>query len=304
MAAHRTWAMKRIHITIWAFGPEPIGRSLCHLKIKIKLQQILGLCNSKIGGKKLEDVGMEESKQKLEMEVAPALIAVHPNQNSISVSVGSDILVFSLRGFAELYVVDILGCDYKGPVLMDKKAVPILSHYCSTITRLEFSPDGQYIVTADRDFKIRVTVFPKEPLNGAHEIQSFCLGHTEYISCITFVRLWDYTSGSLIDTCDVWTKAGLSNCNKEREEIMPAITDLCATSDGSLRVLDDLEIPGSKPLLQELQGKTTISKEAFFTAAEAVKTAVRNLLIKKQYLEERRELRKKERSDKKSRKLA
>ncbi|KAI8021581.1 hypothetical protein LOK49_LG03G00762 [Camellia lanceoleosa] len=25
----------------------------------------------------------------------------------------------------------------------------------------------------------KVTVFPKKPLDGAHEIQSFCLGHTE-----------------------------------------------------------------------------------------------------------------------------
>lgn len=69
-----------------------------------------------------------------------------------------------------------------------------------------FSPDGRFIVSADRDSKIRVmlqhhfnklklplinfvsdviwflckvSVVPKDPLKGAHEIQSFCLGHSE-----------------------------------------------------------------------------------------------------------------------------
>ena len=82
----------------------------------------------------------------------------------------------------------------------------------NTIILQDFSPDGQYIISADRDFKIRVrmifyvlliqwfgiwmcpaissaltpyciwlqvTNFSKECLKGAHEIQCFCLGHTE-----------------------------------------------------------------------------------------------------------------------------
>ncbi|GFP92313.1 tRNA (guanine-n(7)-)-methyltransferase non-catalytic subunit wdr4 [Phtheirospermum japonicum] len=424
----------------------------------------------------MEDNHMEESDQKLEIEVAPALISVHPDQISVSVSVGSDLRVFNLRDgsgvklldnneghkdsirairysksgklfvsagddklvkiwdtnywrcfcsvvsekrvtsiaisidemfvcfadkFGVVYVVDIRDYDYENPALINKKAVPILSHYCSIITGLEFSPDGQYIVTADRDFKIRVTVFPKEPLNGVHEIQSFCLGHTEFVSCLAFVsnqdyphgllvsgsgdstvRLWDYTSGSLLDTCDVGTKAGFLNSNQGQVEIVPAVTDLCATSDGSLiavaiqslpgvmllrcdlsartlsiakvvdvksetfiptsigpassfpllwmvmgastihsndstplarvrvvsgfgpdqseSVLDDKEIPGAEPLLQALQGKLSIGEAAFATSTEAVKTAMRNLLIKKQYSSERRELRKKGRNDKKN----
>ncbi|KAK6164655.1 hypothetical protein DH2020_001519 [Rehmannia glutinosa] len=371
----------------------------------------------------MEDNHMEENEQKLEKEVAPALIAVHPNQLSVTVSIGSDLRVFNLHDgsgaklldengghkdsirairvsekrvtslaisndemfvcfadkFGMLYVVDIRDYNYENQGSVNKKAVPILSHYCSIITRLEFSPDGKYIVTADRDFKIRVTVFPKEPVNGAHEIQSFCLGHTEFVSCIAFVssqdcaqgllvsgsgdstvRLWDYASGTLLDTCDVGAKAGLLNSNQGQEEMVPAVTDLCAASDGSLvavaiqrwlllketfiptsigasfsipllwmvmgasslhntdstllarvrvisgfgsnqsesvshetSVLEDTEIPGGEPLLQELQGKLSIGEEAFSTAAEAVKTAMRNLLIKKNYSAERREVRKK-----------
>ncbi|KAK6141378.1 hypothetical protein DH2020_024869 [Rehmannia glutinosa] len=324
---------------------------------------------------------MEESEQKLEMEVAPVLIDVHPNQLSVTVSIGSD-LRFSISKkrvtslaisndemfvcfadmFGMVYVVDIRDYIYENPAPVNKKAVPILSHYCSIITRL-------------------VTVFPKEPVNGAHEIQSFCRGHTEFVSCIAFVssqdyaqgllvsgsgdstvRLWDYASGSLLDTCDVGAKD---------EEIIPAVTDLCTTSDGSLvavaiqrtlsiakvvavkgetfiptsigasfsvpllwmvmgasslhsndstllarvrvisgfganqsesvshevSVLEDTEIPGGEPLLQGLQGKLSIGVS---TAAEAVKTAMRNLLIKKNYSAERREVRKKGRNDKKN----
>ncbi|KAL0389486.1 UNVERIFIED_CONTAM: tRNA (guanine-N(7)-)-methyltransferase non-catalytic subunit WDR4 [Sesamum calycinum] len=377
----------------------------------------------------MEENHMEENEQKLETEVAPALIAVHPSQISVSVSVGSELRVFSLQvsekrvtslaisgdgmfvcfadKFGVVYVVDIGDCNYENTAPVNKKAVPILSHYCSIITRLEFSPDGKYIITADRDFKIRVTVFPKQPLNGAHEIQSFCLGHTEFVSCLAFiscedyaqgllvsgsgdstVRLWDYASGCLLDTCDVGAEAGLLHSNQRLEEVLPAITDLCATADGSLvavavqslpgimllgcsfstrtlsvvkvvsvegetfiptsigaapsfpllwmvmgasslqsndsallarvravsgftantsestesetSVLEDTEIPGGEPLLQALQGKLSIGEEAFSTAAEAVKTAMRNLLIKKQYSAERREFRKRGRNDKKN----
>ncbi|KAL6516087.1 hypothetical protein OROGR_019392 [Orobanche gracilis] len=83
--------------------------------------------------------------------------------------------VCSTDKFGVVYVMDIRDYEYENPNTISKKAVPVLSHYCSIITRLEFSPDGRYIVTADRDFKIRVNLFPKEPLDGAHEIQSFCL---------------------------------------------------------------------------------------------------------------------------------
>ncbi|CAL5326702.1 unnamed protein product [Camellia sinensis] len=56
-------------------------------------------------------------------------------------------------------------------------------------TGKEYLPDGRFIVSADRDFKIRVTVFPKKPLDGAHEIQSFCLGHTNPMRTFTLSNL-------------------------------------------------------------------------------------------------------------------
>ncbi|CAM6089284.1 unnamed protein product [Calypogeia fissa] len=98
--------------------------------------------------------------------------------------------------------------------------VQLLAHCCSIITDLKMSPEGKYIVTADRDFKIRVSVLPAVPTNGAHEIWSYCLGHTSFVTCVAFVgeptsqqllvsgsgdatvRLWDYKTGELLDILD------------------------------------------------------------------------------------------------------
>ncbi|KAL0697247.1 hypothetical protein Bca4012_053369 [Brassica carinata] len=270
---------------------------------------------------------MEESQgeRQNKLEVAPALISVHPFQKSVAVTVGSDLRVFdlienhpvrlvdesdgpshkdSIRAirysasgklfasagddklvkiwsalswhclntissekrvtavsisiddsyvcyadkFGVVWVVDL----NEGEILPCKKGVPLFCHYCSIITSLEFSHDGRYILSADRDFKIRVTVFPKKPLQGAHEIQSFCLAHTEFVTCITFVwnpeltqgylmsgsgdssvRLWDITSGSLLDTCDISPTVKHLEFN-ESEPTQVTVTDICALPNSSL----------------------------------------------------------------------
>ncbi|CAI0400781.1 unnamed protein product [Linum tenue] len=431
-----------------------------------------------------EDSHLEGGENNREIEIAPALIAVHPTQDSVAVAVGSDLRVFDLRTdcgvslvddsvepfhkdsvrairysangklfvsagddklvkiwstdtwrcissvssekrvsavsisndglyvcfadkFGVVWVVDIHDLDVNG-ALSNRKAAPLLAHYCSIITRLEFSPDGCFIVSADRDFKIRVSVFPKKPLEGAHEIQSFCLGHTQFVSSLAFicskdlpqgfllsgsgdstVRLWDITSGSLLDTCEVGSQAALSESDGSGESCC-AVTDLCAIQDSNfvavaiqglqeiillgcdfssktlsvakvvsiteenfiptsmgsssagellwfvtgisklrdadhkslarlkvvsgLRkkghpespdqhkpvVLGDEEIPGSQKLLEKLQGSLSIDQSVFSAAAEAIKTAMCNLLIKKQYPTESREWRKRTRNDRKA----
>lgn len=66
-------------------------------------------------------------------------------------------------------------------------------------------------------------------------------------------------------------------------------------------VLEDGAVPGGKKLLEKLQGSSTVAKQgdALVAAAEAVKMAMRNLLIKREYSTEKRELRKKSRNDRK-----
>ncbi|KAK9822393.1 hypothetical protein WJX81_008598 [Elliptochloris bilobata] len=87
----------------------------------------------------------------------------------------------------------------------------------NTITALVVAPGGRRLASADRDGKVRVSVLPRTPLLGVPEIQSFCLGHTAFASCVAFadcpaglrmlsgsgdgtVRLWDPESGSLLAT--------------------------------------------------------------------------------------------------------
>ncbi|CAN1176850.1 tRNA (guanine-N(7)-)-methyltransferase non-catalytic subunit wdr4 [Linum perenne] len=316
-----------------------------------------------------------------------------------AVSISNDgLYVCFADKFGVVWVVDIHDLDVNG-AFSNRKPAPLLAHYCSIITRLEFSPDGCFIISADRDFKIRVSVFPKKPLEGAHEIQSFCLGHTQFVTSLAFicskefpqglllsgsgdstVRLWDITSGSLLDTCEVGKKAGLLESN-ESEESCSAVTELCAIQDSNLvavaiqsfrgvillgcdfssqtlhfskvvsiteenfiptsmgstagdllwfvtgisklqgsdlkslarlkvvsgirkdnpAVVGDDEIPGGQKLLEKLQGSVTIDESVFSTAAEALKSAMCNLLIKKQYSTENREFRKRTRNDRKGR---
>ncbi|KAK3001420.1 hypothetical protein RJ639_020709 [Escallonia herrerae] len=325
--------------------------------------------------------------------------------SAVAISNGGRFVCFADK-FGIVWVVELDGI-HENQGLVCKKAEPLLAHYCSIITSLGFSPDGQYIVSADRDSKIRVTAFPKNPLDRAHEIQSFCLAHTEFLSCLTFiccqdyplgllvsgsgdstVRLWDFTSGSLLHTCEVGAEAGIAQSNGRKEGSNTIVTGLCATPDGSLVavaiqsfpgimllacnfsaktfsvarvvsitgeafiptslgttfssgllwmvmgvsssqssgsaslarvrvisgfskndtestelepiVLADKEIPGGEQLLLKLQqGNLSVEEEVFSAAAEAVKTAMHNLLIKKQYSAERREFRKRGRNDRK-----
>lgn len=69
----------------------------------------------------------------------------------------------------------------------------------------------------------------------------------------------------------------------------------------NLSILKDDDIPGSKDSLMVLQGSLDVEKDedSLVHTAEALKTAMRNLLIKRQYSVEKREVRKKSRNDRK-----
>ncbi|KAJ3885871.1 WD40 repeat-like protein, partial [Lentinula edodes] len=81
----------------------------------------------------------------------------------------------------------------------------VLGH-TSLLTCFLLTPDNKYIVTADRDEHIRVSWYPQ-----GFCIESFCLGHTQFVSAIHFpsdqpdilisgggdaeLKLWDWLSG-------------------------------------------------------------------------------------------------------------
>ncbi|BBN11292.1 tRNA (guanine-N(7)-)-methyltransferase subunit TRM82 [Marchantia polymorpha subsp. ruderalis] len=128
----------------------------------------------------------------------------------------------------------------------------LLAHCCSIITDLEVTSDGKYIVTSDRDFKIRVSVFPRDPLKGAPEIWKYCLGHSSFVTCTAFVgkrssgqqflvsgsgdstvRLWDYYNGKMLDVFYTGEVEELRN-GKVEDDSSRAVSGLSVSPDGSV----------------------------------------------------------------------
>ncbi|XP_043928165.1 tRNA (guanine-N(7)-)-methyltransferase non-catalytic subunit WDR4 [Protopterus annectens] len=106
----------------------------------------------------------------------------------------------------QVIVADKSGDVYSFSLLEPNKAGELLLGHLSMLLDVTLSPDDKYIVTSDRDEKIRITFF-----NAPHIIQSFCLGHTEFVNRIIVLsnyptlllsssgdgtlRLWEYESG-------------------------------------------------------------------------------------------------------------
>lgn len=155
--------------------------------------------------------------------------------------------------FGVVYAVPTTRANEDGMATSLDESVQLLAHCCSIITSLDCSMDGRFIVTADRDFKIRVSVFPKNPLQGAHAIEGFCLGHTSFVSCIAFVgedaatqllvsgggdgtvRLWEIKTARLLDTFHASLEAGFidDKDSGDREQSF-LITCISVSNDGSL----------------------------------------------------------------------
>lgn len=88
----------------------------------------------------------------------------------------------------------------------------LLGHQ-SLLLDILVSPDEKYIITCDRDEKIRVSRYP-----NTYNIQSYCLGHREFITGLSLlpsdktvlisssgdgtVRLWDYGTGTQLHVID------------------------------------------------------------------------------------------------------
>lgn len=109
---------------------------------------------------------------------------------------------------------DLLLADKTGDVTLYKvqseKSEVILGHF-SMLLDVKLSDCANFVITCDRDEKIRVSRFP-----NAYNIESYCLGHTEFVTNVEVcrellisaagdgtVRFWDFLKGkqlSVIDT--------------------------------------------------------------------------------------------------------
>lgn len=97
----------------------------------------------------------------------------------------------------------IFGCTFEEVAAPGKW---ILGHFSMVLDTL-FTNDGGYIISCDRDEKIRVSRYPQ-----THIIETYCLGHTEYVPTVALLpthadsllvsvsgdktlRIWYYLSG-------------------------------------------------------------------------------------------------------------
>lgn len=97
----------------------------------------------------------------------------------------------------------------------------LLGHQ-SLLLDILVSPDEKYIITCDRDEKIRVSRYP-----NTYSIQSYCLGHKEFITGLSLlpsdksvlisssgdgtVRLWDYGTGIQLHVIDCKNSISANN---------------------------------------------------------------------------------------------
>lgn len=112
----------------------------------------------------------------------------------------------------------IIIADKTGEVLIynihdeNSKGVKLLGHL-SLLLDVLITGDNKYIITCDRDEKIRVSSYP-----NTYNIQSYCLGHKEFVNHLELlphnskylmsssgdgtIKIWDYLSGKLYHTID------------------------------------------------------------------------------------------------------
>ncbi|XP_047421325.1 tRNA (guanine-N(7)-)-methyltransferase non-catalytic subunit WDR4 isoform X1 [Sciurus carolinensis] len=111
-------------------------------------------------------------------------------------------------------VADKSGDVYSFSVLEPHGSGRLELGHLSMLLDVAVSPDDRFVLTADRDEKIRVS-WAAAP----HSIEAFCLGHTEFVSRILVVpshpelllsssgdctlRLWEYRSGRQLQCCDL-----------------------------------------------------------------------------------------------------
>ncbi|KAM9206233.1 tRNA (guanine-N(7)-)-methyltransferase non-catalytic subunit WDR4 [Mergus octosetaceus] len=120
--------------------------------------------------------------------------------------------------------------------------------HLSMVLDVALSPDDRYILTADRDEKIRVSL-TKAPYN----IVSYCLGHKEFVSRILAVpnypdlllsasgdgtlRLWHYKSGDEVYCCHLSSVCGPDATKTDQKYTVTRIAYCC--QGGYVAVLCD-----------------------------------------------------------------
>lgn len=122
-------------------------------------------------------------------------------------------LVFEKNG-KNVLIADGFGDVYRYTVDNSIEEGKLMLGHVSMLTDILLTQNEKYVITSDRDEKIRVTKYPK-----TYIIKTFCLGHKEYISKMCFVPnndslllsgggddylfLWDFINAKIIQKIDI-----------------------------------------------------------------------------------------------------
>ena len=104
------------------------------------------------------------------------------------------------------FIIDKSGDVLSFDLTSEKDSYTCILGHLSMLLDVTISPGGEYIITSDRDEKIRVSHYP-----NAYNIHCYCLGHTDFVTNIQIVpehndilvsasgdgtiRVWKYDEG-------------------------------------------------------------------------------------------------------------
>lgn len=155
-------------------------------------------------GKQIASVGDDKNIRVWDLATFQCIkIRKCPKKLSTVSFAGSDEIIYSNR-FGHVFSFKLGKAEESN----EESSDPILGHF-STISDMIIT--NGYIFTSDKDEKIRISHFPR-----AYDIQSFCLGHTSFVTKIVqpsdfpellvsgsgdgTLRLWRYAVGKNIQT--------------------------------------------------------------------------------------------------------
>ncbi|XP_046384576.1 tRNA (guanine-N(7)-)-methyltransferase non-catalytic subunit wdr4 [Ischnura elegans] len=219
-------------------------------------------------------------------DVPPHIISIdisHCGQYVAMVSSEKNLLVWSVNSFElmnarnvarkpsrvrftplsnEILVADKSGSLYSFPLLDDGTDGKLILAHLSMLLDVVVTPDEKFVITCDRDEKIRVSYW-----TAPYNIQSFCQGHREFVSVISLlpsnpsilvsgsgdgtVRFWDYYDGVELESLHCHTIYGGDEC----EQKSPAVKSFSmqCLNDKDMLCVCLSEFPGSLVYEIEMQ---------------------------------------------------
>jgi len=191
--------------------------------------------------------------------------------NQYNLSTRSDHVLFTQNPSPAIIVADKSGDVKRFPLTIPKEdsETPqtdenggegeIILGHLSMLLGVQITPCGKFILTADRDEKLRVSCYP-----NAYNIHGYCLGHTEFVSDLRCLysdvavtasgdgslRTWNYTDCCTIDKRLCFEDAGVN----------AGAIEVTQDPDGKLR---RAPVPGVRAVKAHHDGRLAVHIECF-----------------------------------------